>query len=168
MTKHRNLSYELVRAFRQLRNVHWRGRQPIDGSTKSETIMLFVLYRAMKHGSAGLKVSELSGALRIAMPSATQTVNVLEARGLLERCPDPTDRRVVRIRLTDAGRAATEAAESAMIDGMSELIEHLGQGRTEQLIELLDDVSRFFEEREPGSDACTPPLFRQAPNQSEE
>jgi len=167
MTTHRALSYELIRAFRQLRNVHWRGREPIDGSTKSETIMLFVLYRAMKNGSTGLKVSELSGALRIAMPSATQTVNVLEARGLLERCSDPTDRRVVRIRLTDAGRAATEAAESAMIDGMSELIEHLGKDRTGQLIELLDEVSRYFEEREPGS-ACTPPLFDKKTDQSEE
>jgi DNA-binding MarR family transcriptional regulator len=167
MKTHRALSYELVRALRQLRHLHWQGRKPIDGSTKSETIMLFVLYRAMKNGSVGLKASELSGALRIAMPSATQTVNVLEARGLVERCPDPADRRVVRIRLTDAGLKATEAAEAAMIDGMSELIEHLGMDRTGQLIELLDDVSRFYEERIPGS-GCTPPLFDNGPKQSQE
>jgi len=167
MTTHRVLSYELIRAFRQLRNVHWRGREPIDGSTKGETIMLFVLYRAMKNGSTGLKASELSRALRVAMPSATQMVNVLEAKGLLERCPDPSDRRVVRIRLTDAGRTATEAAESAMIDGMSELIEHLGMDRTAQLIEMLDEVSRFFEDREPGN-VCTPPLFDSGSQQSKE
>jgi DNA-binding MarR family transcriptional regulator len=169
MKTHRALSYELIRAFRQVKHLHWQGRKPIDGSTKSETIMLFVLYRAMKNGSMGLKASELSGALRIAMPSATQTVNVLEAKGLLERCPDPADRRVVRIRLTDEGLKATQAAEGAMIDSMSELIEHLGTDRTAQLIELLDDVSRFYEDRNPGN-GCTPPLFEggSGPRQSQE
>lgn len=158
MTSHRTLSYELIRAFRQW-HLHWQGRKPVIGSTKSETIMLFVLYRSFKNGNtAGLKASDLSGALRITMPSATQTVNVLEARGLVERCPDPADRRVVRIRLTEEGLKVTQAAEVAMVDSMSELIEHLGMDRAGQLIELLDDVSRFYEERNPGG-GCTPPLF---------
>jgi DNA-binding MarR family transcriptional regulator len=53
----------------------------------------------------GTRVSDLADALRIAPRSATEVADGLEARGLVERAPDPADRRAVLLRMTDAGRA---------------------------------------------------------------
>jgi DNA-binding MarR family transcriptional regulator len=53
----------------------------------------------------GTRVSDLAEALRIAPRSATEVADSLEARGLAERTADPSDRRAVLLRATDAGRA---------------------------------------------------------------
>jgi DNA-binding MarR family transcriptional regulator len=41
-------------------------------------------------------------------PSITRVVRNLEADGLVEREPDPADRRIVRVRATDRGRRILE------------------------------------------------------------
>ncbi len=123
MTTEYTTSHELIRAFRQLRHMNWSGRRPAEGCTRSETMLLFAIRRGMSAGSPGLKMSEISGILRVSLPTVTQTVNLLVARGLLERGADPDDRRAVRIRLTEAGRRETEQAEEAMLEGMKGLID---------------------------------------------
>jgi DNA-binding MarR family transcriptional regulator len=49
---------------------------------------------------------EVAGSLGVAMSTATQIADRLERLGLVERRADPSDRRVVRLSLTGAGRAA--------------------------------------------------------------
>ncbi len=56
----------------------------------------------------------------------TNRVDRMAARGLVERLPDPDDRRGVLVRLTDAGRASVDAAldqllarERVLLDGLS-------------------------------------------------
>ncbi|MBV6702171.1 MarR family winged helix-turn-helix transcriptional regulator [Kitasatospora aureofaciens] len=53
-----------------------------------------------------MRLSDLADRLHIAPRSATTVVDALEEAGLVERSPDPADRRAVRILLTEAGRAA--------------------------------------------------------------
>ncbi|MFI5648941.1 MarR family winged helix-turn-helix transcriptional regulator [Kitasatospora sp. NPDC051705] len=55
-----------------------------------------------------MRLSDLAERLHIAPRSATTVVDALEEAGLVERSPDPADRRAVRILLTEAGRAAVE------------------------------------------------------------
>lgn len=140
---------ELLRAFRQLRKANWKGRQPVEGCTHSETMMLFVLRHSQEHGGPqGAKVSDLSATMRVSAPTVTQMVNVLEARGLLERGADPADRRVVRIQLTDKGLKQTQIAEAAMMDKLNGLIEHIGKEKIAVMIELLDQMYDYFEKLE--------------------
>src|ERR687883_2136189 len=54
-------------------------------------------------------VSDLAAAERVRPQSMAQTVGDLEADGLVERRPDPDDRRRALVSLTDTGRAALEA-----------------------------------------------------------
>lgn len=56
----------------------------------------------------GLRLKELAERLRIAPRSATDVVDHLQDLGLVERRPDPTDRRAVRIVLTGAGAEKVE------------------------------------------------------------
>ena len=50
------------------------------------------------------RLSVLAERLRIAPRSATEVVDALEVRGLVERQPDPVDRRAALVRATDEGR----------------------------------------------------------------
>nr|WP_237687603.1 MarR family transcriptional regulator [Arthrobacter jiangjiafuii] len=51
--------------------------------------------------------------LRIAPRSATEVVDQLQEKGLVERTPDPTDRRATQISLSDAGLTLLERIRSA-------------------------------------------------------
>jgi DNA-binding MarR family transcriptional regulator len=61
----------------------------------------------------GTRVSDLADALRIAPRSATEVADSLEARGLVERTSDPSDRRAVLLRATAAGRAIRNEVDVA-------------------------------------------------------
>lgn len=58
------------------------------------------------HGAeaGGVRSKELAEHLRIAPRSATEVVDALEAKGLVSRSTDPTDRRATLVALTDRGR----------------------------------------------------------------
>ncbi|MFC4100508.1 MarR family winged helix-turn-helix transcriptional regulator [Paenibacillus xanthanilyticus] len=134
----------LIRAFRQLRHINWRGQHAIEGYTPGETMLLFCVRRSQQDNPNGLKPSEISQHMRIATPSVTQMVNLLVARGALARTADPTDRRAVRITLTGEGERVTELAHQAMRRGLEGLLQHLGHDRARQLVDLLEDVFQYY------------------------
>jgi DNA-binding MarR family transcriptional regulator len=76
--------------------------------TPSQSRALDVLTR---HGESRLSV--LADHLRIAARSATEVVDDLQERGLVERRPDPADRRATLVALTAAGIETTAAIRSA-------------------------------------------------------
>lgn len=57
-------------------------------------------------------LGELAALERVAPPSITRAVGRLVDAGLVERRPDPSDRRVTRVALTDAGRTLLESGRS--------------------------------------------------------
>ena len=58
--------------------------------------------RALRHHGTQ-RMSELSEHLHIAARSTTEVVEALQSRGLVERRPDPGDRRATLAELTEAG-----------------------------------------------------------------
>ena len=76
--------------------------------TPSQSRALDVLLR---HGESRLSV--LAEHLRIAARSATEVVDDLQERGLIERRPDPDDRRATLVALTAAGTDVGHAIRSA-------------------------------------------------------
>jgi DNA-binding MarR family transcriptional regulator len=72
-------------------------------------------------------VSDLAAAERVRPQSMAQTVGDLEADGLVERSPDPDDRRRALVILTAAGRSRIEADRRAregwLVRGFEELPE---------------------------------------------
>jgi DNA-binding MarR family transcriptional regulator len=76
--------------------------------TPSQSRALDVLIR---HGESRLSV--LAEHLRIAARSATEVVDDLQDRGLVERRPDPADRRATLVGLTAAGTATGHAIRAA-------------------------------------------------------
>jgi DNA-binding MarR family transcriptional regulator len=60
-----------------------------------------------------MRLSELSERLHIAPRSATEVVDGLESRGLVQRRPDPGDRRATLVEVTSAGAGMLEAIRAA-------------------------------------------------------
>jgi DNA-binding MarR family transcriptional regulator len=77
----------------------------------------------------------------------TNRVDRLEARGLVERLPDPSDRRGVLVRLTQTGRATVDGAFSALLAAEAELLAGLGEPDRHRLAELLRRLVVPFETR---------------------
>lgn len=71
----------------------------------------------------GVRLSDLADSLHIAPRSATEVADGLQERGLVERTPDPGDRRAVLLRPTGEGRriraevGRARAADSAQLFG---------------------------------------------------
>ncbi|WP_144120216.1 MarR family winged helix-turn-helix transcriptional regulator [Catellatospora sichuanensis] len=76
--------------------------------TPSQSRALNVLGR-----QEALRLNELAEQLRIAPRSATEVVDDLQARGLVERRADPADRRATLVALTGPGRDTAQAIEVA-------------------------------------------------------
>ncbi|MDO9379214.1 MAG: MarR family transcriptional regulator [Nocardioidaceae bacterium] len=67
----------------------------------------------------------------------TNRVDRLADRGLVERLPDPHDRRGVQVQLTPAGRAAVDAALEALLASEHALLAELGPDDSRRLADLL-------------------------------
>jgi len=63
-----------------------------------------VLY-ALSKSAGPVRISDMHRRVLLSQPALSRMVDRLVERGLVERCPDDDDRRVVRLTLTEAGRA---------------------------------------------------------------
>jgi len=88
---------------RRLRDTSQETLAPWD-ITPAQLRALRVLRR---HGI--MRLSELSDRLRIAPRSATEVVDALEARGMVQRRPDPGDRRATLVEVTGDGSGVLDA-----------------------------------------------------------
>ena len=69
------------------------------------TLPRFDMMAALSRHPEGLKMSALSGVLRVSNGNVTGIVDRLTAEGLAERIPVPGDRRAMVVRLTADGQA---------------------------------------------------------------
>lgn len=90
--------------------------------------------------SPGASQSELADMMEIERAPAGKIVDRLEERGWVERRPDPVDRRINRIFLTDRGQRVHAViwpiAQSTVTDALTDLSE----AELSQLTELLERV----------------------------
>lgn len=77
----------------------------------------------------------------------TNRVDRLTARGLVERLPDPRDRRGVIVRLTDVGRSRVDDALAGLLARERDLLADLGDDEHARLSDLLRQLVLPFEPR---------------------
>jgi DNA-binding MarR family transcriptional regulator len=75
----------------------------------------------------------------------TNRVDRLADRGLVDRLPDPHDRRGVLVRLTGSGRDRVDAALSDLLAREQGLLSGLGRQERKQLVVLLRQLSGALE-----------------------
>jgi DNA-binding MarR family transcriptional regulator len=88
-------------------------------------------------------VSDLAVAERVRPQSMAQTVSDLESDGLVERRPDPDDRRRALVDFTPKGREALEADRRHRIGWLAQAIEQLSPDEQAVLAEAADLLRRL-------------------------
>lgn len=86
-------------------------------------------------------LSDLADAEGVRPPTMTRLIQGLEADGLVERAPDPSDRRATVLRATRRGRTALEKARSRRIDEFEALF---SQAKPNELA-ILESAARLLE-----------------------
>ncbi|WP_024889895.1 MarR family winged helix-turn-helix transcriptional regulator [Luteimonas huabeiensis] len=115
--------------FRQVRDAMWA--RMADELARAGHVLSFSQYVVLKTLALGpICAGDLARAAELNPGAMTRLLDKLVARGLVDRVPDPADRRVLRIRLTEAGEAIWRD------------IEQCGQRVRERALAGLDDAER--------------------------
>lgn len=93
--------------------------------------------KALAEGGESLPLTQLAERLACVKSNITQLVDRLEADGLVERQPDPTDRRARLATLTDAGRKACREGLTVQHETEQELLGRLTAAESRTLEVLL-------------------------------
>ena len=109
-----------------------------------EIMVLYFISMNVKEDNPGLMVSEISGKLNVTSPTVTQHINSLEAQQLVRRHADPADRRIVRIQLTDQGKAYIERINEARIAMFVGLVDYLGEEESRIYAEMMKKASDYM------------------------
>jgi DNA-binding MarR family transcriptional regulator len=85
----------------------------------------------------GVRLTDLAEALHIAPRSATAVADGLQERGLIERTPDPNDRRAVILRPTVEARRIRAEIDTARSADSAELFGRLSSADRTELARIL-------------------------------
>ena len=102
----------------------------------------------LPEGTATLK--ELERFFRVAQSTAAGVAARLEKKGLVESLPNENDRRVKRLRITDAGANTLRHAVETMERGEKQMLSPLDEAEQETLITLLRKVHGALRQEEGG------------------
>jgi DNA-binding MarR family transcriptional regulator len=92
------------------------------------------------HHPDGMSVKELAEHTGVTPGAITQFINGLVERGLVSRESDITDRRVVRLKITDMAMQQFEKFRQAHLDSFSKVFDVLSNAELTQLIAIMDKV----------------------------
>ncbi|MFE9535346.1 MarR family winged helix-turn-helix transcriptional regulator [Streptomyces sp. NPDC006691] len=126
------LAEQLLRLTRRLHRIQKQHLEPV-GITPAQSRLL----RTLAHWSEPPRMADLAARLEVVPRAVTTLVDALEESGDVRRVPDPTNRRVIRIELTDAGRGTLRALRSARRGAAEEILAPLDADQREVLGGLL-------------------------------
>jgi DNA-binding MarR family transcriptional regulator len=137
--------YQIMKQMHMLRS----NIQPVGDISHSEFFMLKVI---CKHSTPlGLSMSNLSELLKISKPAVSQMVNSLEDKGYVERFMPKSDRRLVLVRLTEAGQQGLDREMQVFTDRLVQTFAKLGEEDTEELFRLLTRLYSILKDQFPDS-----------------
>ncbi|MFE4664301.1 MarR family winged helix-turn-helix transcriptional regulator [Streptomyces sp. NPDC056716] len=131
------LAEQLLRFTRRVHRIQKRHLEHSDmGITPAQSRLL----RTLAHFSAPPRMADLATRLEVVPRAVTSLVDGLEASGKVRRVPDPHNRRVIRIELTDDGRKALRALRDARRAAAEEILAPLTVDQRAEFGGLLDTL----------------------------
>jgi DNA-binding MarR family transcriptional regulator len=97
--------------------------------------------RILRGSPQGLTGRDIACRMISRDPDITRLLDRLEQRGLVSRCRETKDRRMVHTRITDRGLSLLAELDTPITEIHQEQLGHLGAERLELLIELLEKAS---------------------------
>ena len=127
--------------FRQVRDAMWAEMAREMALAGHElTYSQFMTIKQLANGSAG--VTDLARHAQLNPGAMTRLLDRLEARGMLQRVADPSDRRALNIVLTEAGLAIWQDINHCGQRVRERAMQDMDAGEREQLFGLLNQVLR--------------------------
>ncbi|MFD6184275.1 MarR family winged helix-turn-helix transcriptional regulator [Streptomyces goshikiensis] len=132
------LAEQLLRLTRRLHRIQKRHLEPL-GITPAQSRLL----RLVSHydGGEAPRMADLAARLEVVPRAVTTLVDGLEAADCVRRAPDPANRRVIRIELTETGRATLRRLRNARTDAAEEILAPLTAEQREVLGGLLNALA---------------------------
>ncbi|WP_298555211.1 MarR family winged helix-turn-helix transcriptional regulator [Streptomyces luteogriseus] len=131
------LAEQLLRLTRRVHRIQKRHLEHRDlGITPAQSRLL----RTLAHWGSPPRMADLAERLEVVPRAVTTLVDGLEASGKVRRVPDPANRRVIRIELTDDGRGALREVRAARRSAAEEILAPLTGDQREALGGLLNTL----------------------------
>ncbi|MCP9211880.1 MarR family winged helix-turn-helix transcriptional regulator [Streptomyces cucumeris] len=130
------LAEQLLQLTRKLHRAQKRHLEPL-GITPAQSRLL----RTVAHTDEPPRMADLARRLDVVPRAVTTLVDALESHGSVRRMPDPTNRRVIRVELTDTGRSTLRALREARRSAAEDILAPLSAEQRETLGGLLDTLS---------------------------
>jgi DNA-binding MarR family transcriptional regulator len=93
--------------------------------------------RILRGTPEGLPCGEIAARMITRDPDVTRLLDRLEKRGLVSRCRETEDRRMVMARITPDGLALLASLDAPIVEAHRRQLGHLGKARLRALTELL-------------------------------
>ncbi|MBN0043508.1 MarR family transcriptional regulator [Streptomyces actuosus] len=131
------LAEQLLRLTRRVHRIQKRHLLQRDlGVTPAQSRLL----RTLAHYGEPPRMIDLAERLEVVPRAVTTLVDGLEANGKVRRVPDPANRRVIRIELTDDGRTTLRELRTARRSAAEEILAPLTREQREVFGDLLDTL----------------------------
>ncbi|MET9732625.1 MarR family transcriptional regulator [Streptomyces sp. NPDC006458] len=131
------LAEQLLRLTRRVHRIQKRHLERRDlGITPAQSRLL----RTLAHFGSPPRMADLAERLEVVPRAVTTLVDGLEASGRVRRVPDPSNRRVIRIEVTDDGRKALRELREARRAAAEEILAPLTGQQRAVLRGLLDTL----------------------------
>ncbi|MER6632145.1 MarR family transcriptional regulator [Streptomyces sp. NPDC000987] len=138
------LAEQLLRFTRRVHRIQKRHIEQCGlGVTPAQSRLL----RTLAHFGSPPRMADLAERLEVVPRAVTTLVDGLEASGKVRRVPDPANRRVIRIELTEDGRKALRELRGARRSAAEEILAPLTGEQREVLGDLLDTLVEGAPER---------------------
>jgi len=89
------------------------------------------------------RITDLATSEGVAQPSMTALVSALERSGLVQRCADPNDKRVVLVALSSDGLDYVRARQQSIVEVFAGLVDQLPADDTDALVAAIPALSRL-------------------------
>ena len=106
------------------------------GMSFARANLLFAVYAA-KQNETSSRMVDISLDLGVTARTLTTMVDALEKQALIERVPDPNDRRAIQLAITDAGEALVEPLAQSLDSACEAVMGPLDESDRRTLLRLL-------------------------------
>ena len=119
------------------------------GLHHSDMILLSMYHRSTDSSETSMRVKELGRCSNISPTALSRCLRQLEKEGLIRRTIDPSDRRSLRVQLTNAGTDRAARLDSESNYCFDRIFQAMGEKDARELVRLTGIFSELLEEDRP-------------------
>ena len=147
ITKMRRIGHLVRHMSRRLNRGEGRKKPPGPDLTFSQARTIWLLHANESH-----TMSELADKSAVSRPAATSNVDALEKLGMIERFADPSDRRVVKVKLSQKGKKWVQEHKKRHREDMARILSKLTDRERNELADSLEKTYSILSRIDPGAE----------------